>query len=99
MWSVALNGEPVDTTGFLASERLDLRMRGVIGLVPLAGVEPGVQVLQVTWNPDAMADDIPMDDRYSQAKFEYQIPFVFAPEYEREFEESGHATASQAPGE
>lgn len=100
MWSVSLNGEPVDTTGFLASERLDLRMRGVIGLVPLAGAEPGLQVLNVTWNPHARADDIPMDDRYTMARFEYHIPFVFAPEFERELDAApGCATACQAPGE
>jgi hypothetical protein len=87
LWSVSLNGQPVDAAEFLAGERLDLGMRGLIGAIPLANVRPGLQLLHVTWNPGAAADDIPMDDRYTRARFDYQIPFLFAPEFERELDE------------
>jgi hypothetical protein len=41
-----------------------------------------------------------MDDRYTTARFEYHIPFLFAPEFERELDAaSGCATASQAADE
>jgi len=86
LWSVALNGEPVDTSGFIASERLDLSLRGVLGVVPLEGLSPGLQILSVTWNPHASAGDVPIDDRYDSARFEYQIPFLFNPDYERTLE-------------
>jgi hypothetical protein len=82
LWSVALNGRPVDLGRFLASERLDLGMRGLTGVVPLDGLEPGLQVLSVTWNPHAGSDDAPIDDRYTEARFDYDIPFLFAPEFE-----------------
>ena len=88
LWSVAVNGVPVETTGFIAAERFDLGMRGLLGVVPLEALTPGVQVLSVTWNPHASADDEPMDDRYSAARFEYQIPFLFNPDFERALEES-----------
>lgn len=82
-WSVALNGEPIDTSGFIPSERWDLGLRGVLGVVPLDGLSPGLQVVSVTWNADASIEDTPMDDRYSAARFEYDIPFLFSPDFER----------------
>jgi len=88
LWSVALNGQPVELSGFLASERLDLGMRGLIGIVPLDGLEPGLQVLSVIWNPGADSDAAPIDDRYSEAVFDYDIPFLFAPDFERALPES-----------
>lgn len=86
IWSVALNGEPVDTSQFLAGERLDLRMRGLVGAVPLHDVEPGLQTLEVTWNPAAMPEDLPLDDRYVAVRQVYSIPFLFTPDYERELD-------------
>jgi hypothetical protein len=86
LWSVELNGEPVDTSGAIAGERFDLSMRGLLAVVPLEGLSPGLQVLSVTWNPHAGAEDIPVDDRYESARFEYHIPFLFNPDYERAFE-------------
>jgi hypothetical protein len=88
MWSISLNGEPLDVGGFLASERLDLGMRGLMGLVPLDGLDPGLQVLSVIWNPDANPEEVPMDDRYTEARFEYHIPLLFVPDFERELGEA-----------
>lgn len=83
LWSVQLNGEPVDISGVIASERLDLGMRGLLAVVPLGALTPGVQLLSVIWNPHAGAEDVPVDDRYDSARFEYHIPFLFSPDFER----------------
>lgn len=98
MWSVALNGQPIDTRNFLPSERRDLRMRGLIGMVSLAGIEPGLHVLEMAWNPGAAADDRPIDDRYRKARFDYAIPFLFAPDYELELDgATGRIPVHRAP--
>ncbi|HRP86403.1 MAG TPA: hypothetical protein PLS34_02635 [Gammaproteobacteria bacterium] len=89
LWSVSLNGVAIDLGGFLAGERLDLGMRGLVGAVPLEHLAPGIQVLTVVWNPDADEHDAPLDDRYSAARLGYEIPFLFAPDYERELESPG----------
>ena len=57
-------------------------MRGLVGVVPLSGLEPGMHALEIVWNPDG-ADDLVLDDRYGTASFEYAIPFLFSPEFER----------------
>lgn len=82
LWSVRLNDQDVAITQFIPAERGDLRMRGLIGLVPLAGVNPGLQQLIVTWNPNGFSDDLPLDDRYANINTEYRIPFAFNPAYE-----------------
>ncbi|NGP53111.1 hypothetical protein [Thioalkalivibrio sp. XN8] len=82
LWSVSLQGQPIDLDGFVATERLDLGMRGITGVVALDGLEPGLQVLAVTWNPHAETGDAPIDDRYTEARFDFRIPFLFAPEFE-----------------
>jgi len=46
-----------------------------------------LQVLSVTWNPRAGAGDEPLDDRYSAARFDYQIPFLFSPDFELALDE------------
>ncbi|NGX17194.1 hypothetical protein [Wenzhouxiangella sp. XN24] len=86
LWSVQLNGEAVDIKEFIASERLDLGMRGLLAVVPLEGLSPGLQLLTVIWNPQAGAEDRPVDDRYDSARFEYRIPFLFSPDFERPLE-------------
>jgi len=88
LWSVSLNGEPVDIAGFLASQRLDLRMRGLLGVVPLENIAPGLQVLSVTWNPAVDAEAVPVDDRYTAARVDYQIPFLFVPDFENALEQA-----------
>jgi hypothetical protein len=88
LWSVSLNGADIDVRGFLASQRLDLGMRGLMGVVPLEGISPGLHVLSVIWNPTADAATVPLDDRYTTARFEYHIPFLFAPDFERQLDEA-----------
>jgi hypothetical protein len=82
IWSVRLNGAPIDPGTLVAAERMDLNMRGLVGVVSLQSLQPGLHVLSVTWNPAAQPDDAPLDDRYSEARFDYDIPFLFAPEFE-----------------
>jgi len=82
LWSVKIEGNTVSLEDFTTAERADLGMRGLIGLVPLAGQEPGMRRIEVVWNPTASEQDAPLDDRYTQATSTYVIPVAFAPGYE-----------------
>lgn len=82
LWSVTIEGTPVSMSGFEPAQRADLAMRGLIGLVPLAGLEPGLRRIEVVWNPDATEEAAPLDDRYAQASSRYVIPIAFAPDFE-----------------
>lgn len=86
MWTVTLNGVPINTSGFLAAERRDLRMRGLVGAVPLYEVAPGLQLLEIIWNASSAPGEAPMDDRYANARLEHRIPFLFTPDYERDLD-------------
>ncbi len=82
LWTVSIEGTPVPMSSFVPAERADIGMRGLIGLVPLRGVEPGLREIVVTWNPSA-ADDAPLrDDRYAQVVNRVVIPIAFAPDFE-----------------
>ena len=72
--------------GFVPAERADLGMRGLIGLVPLEGLEPGLRRIDVTWNPGATEEGTPLDDRYAEVNFTYSIPIAFSPAFERPLE-------------
>ncbi len=93
LWAVALNDDAVALETFLPGERMDLGMRGLLGIVPLEGLRPGLQELTVTWNPRAEPEQAPIDDRYSQARVDYHIPFLFAPDFERELDPPEGETA------
>ena len=82
LWSVTIEGTPVPMTDFEPAQRADLAMRGLIGLVPLAGLEPGLRRIEVVWNPSAAEEAAPLDDRYAQASNTYVIPIAFAPDFE-----------------
>jgi hypothetical protein len=82
IWSVRLNDETIALDNFRPAERGDLRMRGLLGLVPASGLQPGLQELVVTWDPSGFTDDLPLDDRYANLNTEYHIPFAFNPAYE-----------------
>lgn len=97
LWQVTLAGEDVDLSRFLPAERLDLGMRGLIGTVPLSALEPGLQVLTVIWNPQAGPDDVPVDDIYTESRFDYQLPFLFAPEFEAGVRQVEAARPQAAP--
>ena len=82
VWSVSVNDQAVPMTNFLPSERTDIRMRGLIGLVPLNGLEPGLRSIVVIWNPSETGEAAALDDRYLQPSIRYEIPIAFAPDFE-----------------
>ena len=83
LWAVNIGGRDVPMTGFAPAERADLGMRGLIGLVPLDDLEPGMHTIEVVWNPDAEDGEAPLDDRYATASNTFVIPIAFSPDYER----------------
>ena len=82
LWSVSIEGRPVPLADFVPAERADLGMRGLIGLVPLTGLEPGLRRIEVVWYPGATEGAAPLDDRYVQLNNTYVIPIAFAPDFE-----------------
>ena len=82
LWTVGIEGKPVSMANFEPAERADLGMRGLIGLVPLAGLEPGLRRIEVVWNPNAADESAPLDDRYVQVNSKYVIPIAFSPDFE-----------------
>ncbi|GAA6137468.1 hypothetical protein NBRC116583_12150 [Arenicella sp. 4NH20-0111] len=82
LWSVSIEGTPVPMSTFYAAERADIKMRGLIGLVPTEGLKPGLVKIEVVWNPNVEEDSTPVDDRYSDANLTFVIPIAFAPNYE-----------------
>jgi len=63
-------------------ERDYLSQRGLVGVVPLYGLEPGMHWLKVRWNPGLVEDEQVIDDRYAGLNSDYRIPFLFAPAVE-----------------
>jgi hypothetical protein len=82
LWSVSIDGKPVSMASFEPAERADLGMRGLIGLVPLTGLEPGLRRIEVVWNPSVTEETAPLDDRYTQVNITYVIPIAFSPNFE-----------------
>ncbi|MGK0376178.1 MAG: hypothetical protein ACJA2E_002669 [Arenicella sp.] len=78
-------------SNFETAERADIAMRGLIGLVPMAGLEPGLRKIVVVWNQQAAEDAAPIDDRYTQANATYLIPIAFSPGYELSLEPLGQS--------
>lgn len=87
LWSVNINDQPVPMDSFISAERRDINMRGIIGLVPTTGLQPGMQRIEIVWNPEAAEDDAPIDDRYSEARRTFSIPFAFSPDFEKALSE------------
>lgn len=92
LWQVRINGREVSMERFLPAQRTDRGRRGLIGYVPLSGVRPGMQRLDVRWNPEADETEIPFDDRYQKMTSDYVIPFLFSPPFEQELEPQTGAT-------
>lgn len=83
LWTVRIAGQDVPMSGFFAAERSDLGMRGLMGVVPIEGLSPGVHQLEVTWSPGLDQELGEIDDRYPEDDVLYHIPFSFSPDYER----------------
>ncbi len=75
LWTVALDGQPIEVKDFVAAERRDLGMRGLQGYLAMDALEPGKHELVVTWNSTA-----PKSKR--DTAHDYRIPFWFAPPYQ-----------------
>ena len=86
LWAVSIDGKSVPMTGFVPAERADIGMRGLIGLVPLTGLEPGLRQIEVVWNPSAAEEAALLDDRYAQPNRTYVIPIAFSPNFEMPLE-------------
>ena len=82
LWVVRIDGRSVPMASFEPAERADLGMRGLIGLVPLTGLEPGLRRIEVVWNPSAAPGAPPLDDRYALLNRNYVIPIAFSPNFE-----------------
>jgi MFS family permease len=86
LWTVSIEGKPVAMATFMSAERADLGMRGLMGLVPLAGLEPGLREIEVVWSASVSEESAPLDDRYTQVNNRYVIPIAFSPTFERQLE-------------
>ena len=86
LWTVSIDQQPVSMADFKAAERLDIGMRGLIGLVPMTGLAPGLRTIRVEWNPNLPDQDTLVDDRYAQITSTFDIPIAFAPDYELQLE-------------
>jgi hypothetical protein len=82
LWTASIEGRPVSMETFEPAERADLNMRGLIGLVPLTGLEPGLRRIEIVWNPGATGESAPLDDRYTRISDTYVILIAFAPDFE-----------------
>ncbi|NBD95104.1 MAG: hypothetical protein GVY11_01325 [Gammaproteobacteria bacterium] len=80
LWQVSLGDRTLAPDELIPAERFDLNLRGLMGVVPLDGLEPGRHTLSLRWNVDGDASQL--DDRYEVENLNYDIPFVFAPAYE-----------------
>lgn len=80
IWDVRLGEQVLQPEQLLPAERFDLNLRGLIGVVSLDGLPPGLHRLEVSWNGGQSAAEL--DDRLTDVTRNYSIPFVFAPAYE-----------------
>ncbi|MFT5277015.1 MAG: hypothetical protein ACI97K_003399 [Glaciecola sp.] len=81
-WRVTIDGREVPMSGFIAAERADIKMRGLVGLVPFTGLKPGLHEIEVELNAPAEEGAALVDDRYSEVSYIYVIPIAFTPAYE-----------------
>jgi len=73
LWTVQLDGKPIDLHAFVPMERRDLDMRGLAGYLPMAGLAPGRHDLHLLWNSEG-------PERGADRRREYFIPFWYAPD-------------------
>lgn len=85
LWTVTLAGEPVDLSGFMASERRDLGLRGLQGYLPMAGLAAGRHDLFLVWNAEG-------EDSGRSRRREYLVPFWLSPGFDQSLEDSAAPT-------
>ncbi len=79
LWTVSLDGQPVDVGGFDFAERRDLGLRGLQGYVTTGGLVPGRHELVVTWNA------VRPSGHQRAREQRWRIPFWFAPPYQLDY--------------
>ncbi|MEN1729570.1 MAG: hypothetical protein AAGJ52_14125, partial [Pseudomonadota bacterium] len=79
----------------IPAERFDLNLRGLMGVVSLDGLQPGLHTLELVWNEGG--DATQLDDRYDVEELRYNIPFVFSPAYEIALDHEAMAPAETSP--
>jgi len=96
LWTVSMDGRDVSLSDFIVAQRNDLRMRGLLGLLPTEGLAPGLHTIEVVWNPDPEDTSRPIDDRYGEVSVTMAIPFAFAPDYELSLDGVGREAGTPA---
>ncbi len=72
LWTVTLDGAPVALDGFVATERRDIGLRGLLGYIEVSGLRPGLHRLRLEWNAAGGETGL-------LRRREYLIPFWFTP--------------------
>jgi len=80
LWRVSLGDDVLPAAQLIPAERFDLNQRGLIGVLPLSDLSPGLHTLNLSWNSEGDASQL--DDRYEFSSLDYRIPFVFSPAVE-----------------
>ncbi|MBX3724855.1 MAG: hypothetical protein KF823_02955 [Xanthomonadales bacterium] len=75
LWTVTLDGAPVDLGTFLPAERRDLGLRGLQGYLSMAGLAPGRHDLRLVWNAGAGTTG-------ASRERSFLIPFWLSPGYD-----------------
>ncbi len=75
LWTLQLDGAPIETGDFVGSERRDIGLRGLQGYIAMDGLRPGRHELTVTWNAQG-------GETRRKHPRTYRIPFWFAPPYQ-----------------
>ena len=79
LWTVTLDGAPVDVAAFDFAERRDLGMRGLQGYLSTGALTPGRHELLVGWSTGSE-----QKERNLRAR-RFRIPFWFAPPYQLDY--------------
>lgn len=69
---MTLDDVPVPLDAFVATERRDLGMRGLLGYIDVSGLRPGLHRLRLEWNAAG-------GESGHLRRREYLIPFWFTP--------------------
>ncbi|MEN1729358.1 MAG: hypothetical protein AAGJ52_13045 [Pseudomonadota bacterium] len=95
LWTISLGERTLAQESLIPAERFDLNLRGLMGVVSLDGLQPGLHTLELVWNEGG--DATQLDDRYDVEELRYNIPFVFSPAYEIALDHEAMAPAETSP--
>nr|WP_297349803.1 hypothetical protein [uncultured Glaciecola sp.] len=75
-WRFIIDGREVAMSSFIATERADIGMRGLVGLSTLTGLKPALHEVEVEFNAPAKEGTAPADDRYSDSSVTFVTPIA-----------------------